>query len=407
MSRHPQRVDKRGHRGLGFIVETQYAGDEMSAPPTKAHKAAASLDEPSVEEWDAYIEETWRRLLRAYVNRRLRAGEEKNRTVPFPPPPLPPDEIDEFISFKARAMGSASQVALQRVDELMDVYQSDPRSPFHNIKYATKKSYESLLRRLRTEYGDRYLAALQASDFKQDHERWAEGGRYAIAHALITMMRMLFSFGATVLNDPECQRLAAIMHNLRFAALKKRSERLTADQIVQFRAQANKLGLGSLALAQAIQHDCRLGQKDCIGEWVPSSEPGESSYPHHEGKKWLGGLRWNEVGQDWVLRIGKRNFVLRAAPMVREELAIQYPHGLPNDGPMIVSETTHRPWTSPEFRRKWREIADACGIPPEVKNMDTRTRVRDEKRQSDDEEEPQEMAGDSAEEFGLGRERVH
>jgi hypothetical protein len=376
----PHKSDKRSLKRLDSIVSTHYQSGDMSASPTKAHKAAASLEEPSVEEWDAYIGEQWRKLVRAYVNRRLRASEENNSSVP----PSPPLEISEFISIKQQAMGGASQAVIQKMDELLDVYQSDPRSPFHNLKYATKKNYQSLLKRIDTDHGDKYLSDLQASDIKQFHEKWREGGRDAIAHALVTMLRMNFSFGSTVLNDPECQRLSAIMHNLRFAALRKRTERLTAEQIVQIRTQANKLGLGSLALAQAIQHDCRLGQKDTIGEWVPISEPGESNYPPHEGKKWLRGLWWNEVDRDWVLRIGKRNFLLRAAPMVKEELAIQYPHGLPTDGPMIVSEVTHRPWTSHEFRRKWREVADACGLPPELKNMDTRSRVRDEKNPSDD-----------------------
>jgi hypothetical protein len=352
----------------------------MSTPPTKAHKAAASLDEPSVEEWDAYIAEQWRKLVRAYVNRRLRASEEKNDSVP----PAPPPEISEFVPLKARLMNDASQAVIQKMDELLDLYQSDPRSPFHNLKYATKKNYQSLLKRVDTDCGDKYLSDLQASDIKQFHEKWREGGREAIAHALVTMLRMNFGFGSTVLNDPECQRLSAIMHNLRFAVLRKRSKRLTTEQIVQIRTQANKWGLGSLALAQAIQHDCRLGQKEIIGEWVPISEPGESNYPPHEGKKWLHGLWWNEVDRNWVLRIGKRSFLLRAAPMVSEELAIQYPHGLPTEGPMIVSEATHRPWANHAFRRVWREIADACGLPPELKNMDTRSRVRDEKNSSDD-----------------------
>jgi hypothetical protein len=35
------------------------------------------------------------------------------------------------------------------------------------------------------------------------------------------------------------------------------------------------MGWHSIALAQAIQFDCALRQKDVIGEWVPESEPGE------------------------------------------------------------------------------------------------------------------------------------
>jgi site-specific recombinase XerD len=46
---------------------------------------------------------------------------------------------------------------------------------------------------------------------------------------------------------------------------------------------------------------------------------------------------------------------------------------MPSTGAIIVSERTGLPWHSQEFRRYWRKIATHAGIPPEVKNMDTRS----------------------------------
>lgn len=60
---------------------------------------------------------------------------------------------------------------------------------------------------------------------------------------------------------------------------------------------------------------------------------------------------------------------LRRAPMVMEEIAHT---PLRADGPLIFSETRGRPWTGDEFRDEWRKIADVCGIPRAVKNMDSR-----------------------------------
>ena len=41
-------------------------------------------------------------------------------------------------------------------------------------------------------------------------------------------------------------------------------------------------------------------------------------------------------------------------------------------GALVVEETTGRPYTDHQFRRKWRQAADAAGVPREVYNMDSR-----------------------------------
>jgi hypothetical protein len=48
-------------------------------------------------------------------------------------------------------------------------------------------------------------------------------------------------------------------------------------------------GMPSIQLAQALQFELCLRQKDVIGEWVPVAEPGMSSVTYH-GRKWLCGL---------------------------------------------------------------------------------------------------------------------
>jgi site-specific recombinase XerD len=68
---------------------------------------------------------------------------------------------------------------------------------------------------------------------------------------------------------------------------------------------------------------------------------------------------------------------LTLAPMVMHELAIQYGIGftradLPASGPIILNEQAAWPYTTAEFRRKWRLVAKLAGIPKEVRNMDSR-----------------------------------
>jgi hypothetical protein len=48
-------------------------------------------------------------------------------------------------------------------------------------------------------------------------------------------------------------------------------------------------------------------------------------------------------------------------------------HLLPASGPVIFNEITGWPWSGNEYRRKWRILARACGIPDNVWNMDSRS----------------------------------
>jgi hypothetical protein len=125
-----------------------------------------------------------------------------------------------------------------------------------------------------------------------------------------------------------------------------------------------------MAMAQAFQFELMLRQKDVIGEYVPLHEPGISAVVGPKGK-WIMGLRWEEIDARMILRhtTSKRGkdieVNLRLAPMVLEELALfsEVPidkltrADLPASGPVIECELTAYPWSTSEFRRKWRILA--------------------------------------------------
>jgi len=135
-----------------------------------------------------------------------------------------------------------------------------------------------------------------------------------------------------------------------------------------------------------------LRQKDVIGEYVPLSEPGFSDTATRKYGKWFRGIRWDEVDSNGILvhttsKKGKDIEVnLALAPMILEELENMFPGSVrvvgertvidrsmwPADGPIIICETTGWPYTTAEFRRKWRLVANAAGIPKGIRNMDTR-----------------------------------
>jgi hypothetical protein len=173
-----------------------------------------------------------------------------------------------------------------------------------------------------------------------------------------------------------------------------------------------------------MQFELLLGQKDVIGEWVPVSEPGKSDVIHGD-RKWRRGLRWSDVDRNLILRhtvgSGGREIEvdLRTAPLVLEELKILVAHSrdvcagtieeilhniperlksltadtlpgtrtapvsapvtleylvdgsLPRSGPVILCDTNGMPWSTAEFRRKWRRVAKQAGVPDNVTNRDS------------------------------------
>lgn len=282
---------------------------------------------------------------------------------------------DEMLAW---ARGGIPRVPVSNYDgtltALAGSYQSDPDSPYRKLRYQSRVHYDSLIRKIVTEHGFLKVSEIKARVVLRMHEGWTEGGKVAMAHALVGMLRTLVGFGATILEDPECERVSGVLSHMRFTMAKPRNERLTAEQATAIRAEAHRRGLHSIALAQAIQFECMLRQKDVIGEWVPMTEPGLSDVTDGNSK-WLRGIRWEEIDGNLVLRhvTSKRQkaveIPLAGAPMVVEELANI---ARPASGPVVVDERTGKPWQVHLFRKRWRAIADACGVPASVRNMDSR-----------------------------------
>lgn len=270
--------------------------------------------------------------------------------------------------------------------DLIEAYKTDKVSPYRKLRYRTRQNYNSLLQRVGKDRGAVRLTEIRHRVFLEWHADWSSDGQHIpMAHALIGMVRTLIGFGVVFLEDRECERLSGVLHKMKFEMGKGRDQHLTADQVDAVRVQAHKMGYPSMAQAQALQFDGTLRQKDIIGETVPQSEPGISDVMWR-GMKWLRGVRFNEIDENLVLRhvTSKRlklvEIDLKLAPMLFEEFQVAYCDlgepltraKLPATGPVIVNEDTGRPYLTHQFRRRWRIIARAAGIPDEVQNRDTR-----------------------------------
>lgn len=296
-------------------------------------------------------------------------------------------ETDEAVTHhtdpeqKGNSQSAPSSAGVQTLGELARLYRTHDRSPYRALRFAVRNSADNLIDRIVAEHGDVQLASLNADGIKKLYELWAADGKKSSGHAFATKLRGLFSFGTTVLDDAGCQRLSIIMNRMRFPNPPARTERLTAEHVIAIRAKAHEMGKPSIALAQAMQFELRLTQKDTVGEWVPVTEPGTSDIVV-DGNKWLHGIRWEEIDDNLMLRHQtsfankKLELDLKSARMVLEELK-RLP-STPKKGAVIISEFNNRPWSPNEFRRWWRKVADAAGVPRNIKNMDS-SRAADRK----------------------------
>jgi hypothetical protein len=150
----------------------------------------------------------------------------------------------------------------------------------------------------------------------------------------------------------------------------RQQQTIDLDQTKALIRVAHEKGFDSVALAQAFIFDCSLNQRDVIGEWVPISEKGASDLIKR-GKKWVRGIRWNEIGDDLILEhtLSKGQKVrinLNSKELVLDEL--KRFSSRPSGGPIVVNERNNLPWDDSSFRLVWRQMARAAGIPDDVHN---------------------------------------
>lgn len=284
------------------------------------------------------------------------------------------------------------------LSSLIHCYQTDGDSPYQKNRYHVRQNRDSVLRRIKARHGDVRVSEIKARVLLAWHKDWSlDGKRLATGSTIIGQLRALFSFGATLLEDPDCERLCGVMHKMRFPGTKPRGVSLSAEQAAAIIDTSHDyFGWGSIGVAQAFQFECTLRQRDAVGEMVPLSEPGVSAVIIGK-EKWLRGIVWSEIDDKLILRhvTSKKQKMtevdLKLAPMVvsvLQRIAGEDPlievdeitkkvivnrHLLPASGPIVTNEQTGLPWKITEFRRKWRIVARQAGVPDEIFSMDSRS----------------------------------
>jgi integrase len=264
---------------------------------------------------------------------------------------------------------------------LIDLYESDPDSAYHDLKENSAVSYADSLKILRTTVGARRLDRVKAIDFRRWYKGWkqpsVEGGEERVrrGYGCIQILRVVLAFGVEA-GIADCRRLRRDMEGMRFAKNPPREAIITYDQVEAFVAEALLQGELGLATAQALQFECFLRQGDVIGSWraAPKNadlQPGEIRVG---GRIWRG-LTWDrlQLGADLRVRTSKTGqpvvHALDACLLVTRCLMAP---NRPKEGP-VAARADGQPWGDRRsFGKAWRKVASAAGLPKNIWNLDSR-----------------------------------
>jgi hypothetical protein len=275
------------------------------------------------------------------------------------------------------------------VFSLSRIYQEHPQSRFHKVKRNTRKSYTDSLKIIERTVGERQIRNLTILDVQHWYDEWrkpaAPGGSERIdrAHDAVSMFRTVLRFGAA-LRHRECRQLDDELAMVKFEKGGAREEEMTYAQALAFIRKALELGRDGvipqwraryMAIGVAAQFELLLRQKDIIGEWSPARLDAKNAIMFG-AEMWSGFFTWERLpGWRWRLKTSKSKYraaaefdlanysllfpLLDAVPHnERAGAVVKGEHGLP------VRERSYRKW--------FREIARAAGVPDAVWSMDTR-----------------------------------
>jgi hypothetical protein len=285
-------------------------------------------------------------------------------------------EANEWV---ATETGAAAVIKTDpKWSDIARAYTQNDDSPFQEVKFNTRKTYVWDLDFLDGLIGHVKLSSMNLAFFKKLYagiRHRHDQDHITQAHRSLSMIRRVMRYGVAA-EIKGCARLVEILHNTRFEQPTRRDVAMTREHVTAFVAKALDLDRPSLALATALQFETALRQRDVIGEWIPLNGAAPSSNYVIGRAQWENGLTWANIDDQW--RLSKRT--TKTGQVVSHDLtlcpiAFGMLQKIPEAnriGPLIIDERADRPYAQNAFQSEWRKIANAAGIPKEVRNTDAR-----------------------------------
>jgi hypothetical protein len=275
------------------------------------------------------------------------------------------------------------------------IYQEHHLSSFHSVKHNTRRTYLKDLRMIEATVGARLIRNVTILDVKRWYDEWRKPGperpgkeRIDRAHDGVAMFRTVIYFLAA-LRFPDCKQLASELERVKFEKGGAREEELTYHHAAAFIKTAMAFERDGVmppgrALAVAIgtiaQFELLLRQMDIIGEWAPMSVtrklPAGIATLDLDDEQWAGFFTWENIaGWRWRMKTSKSKYRSAADfDLTKYTLLLPLLEAVPLDqrAGAVVKGSFGLPIRADMYRRWFRQIARASGIPDEVWNMDSR-----------------------------------
>ncbi len=211
------------------------------------------------------------------------------------------------------------------------------------------------------------------------------------AHDAISMFRTVIRFLAS-LRIPEAKLLNEELKLVKFEKGGAREQEMTYNYVMAFCRKAEEFGAAGImppartmymALGTVAQFELLLRQKDIIGERIPLNRkasgravPQGASIIECGSFRWTGFFTWENIpGWRWRMKTSKSKY-RSAADFDLRNFGLLLPRleAVPIEDRVgaIIKDETGRPVREGSYRRWFRQIARAAGIPDDVWNMDTR-----------------------------------
>lgn len=262
---------------------------------------------------------------------------------------------------------------------LVKMYETDPDSPYFELKQTTQLGYTKTMKALVLHKGGKMISATTGADVKRWYKEFCDGTSMGWAYHIVNVFKCVLSYGATK-RYTECLTLRHELREARFHKPTRSHEQLTYAQVQAFCASAEALGFPWMARCLKLQFDFGLRRRDVIGEYNRDDGAQAGIRIGWRHRVWRDGLTWQHIDEHGIVRklVSKTEFTsaleavhaIEDYPDVVADLARTPPES--RVGPLVINHKTGLPPTEEQCRRYFRRIANHAGIPAEVKQRHAR-----------------------------------
>ena len=264
------------------------------------------------------------------------------------------------------------------------LYQRHPYSRFHKVKHNTRKSYTDSLKIIERTVGKRLIRNLTVLDVQHWYDEWRKPAfkegpeRIDRAHDAVSMFKTVLRFVAAALRRPECKQLISDLRTpaagpVRAWRRPRRGNDVRPGRRLHSQGARNgQRRRHSRSIAPAIWRSAwRRSSSCCFGKRTSSAIGGARA-----AKSGPAILRWENIpGWRWRMKTSKSKY-RTAAEFDLSSYSLLYPllEAVPHEERVgaIVKGEHGLPVRERSYRKWFRQIARAAGIPDEVWSMDSR-----------------------------------